>query len=138
MKDKRFKNLKHNSLGYEVIKNGQELAKGYKPDVVLKKDNHFIILESEVSTSRKGYIGGMVKAAKFLSSEFIGILIYVIEIRKNTTPAQIARHLKEYYEWIAPLTNLKSIYIISDNDYCKNEEPLEISSKKFNHLAKKV
>jgi len=53
MKDKLFKNLKHRAKGFSLYLNGQELEKGYKPDLVLKNKKDYIILESEVSTNRK-------------------------------------------------------------------------------------
>ena len=138
MKDRKFKNIKHNARGYKIFKNGQELMKGYKPDVVLKNKNEYIILESEVSTNRKVFIGGMIKAAKFLKLKTVGILVYVIEERKNTTNKQIAEHLKEYYEWIRDKTNLANIFVISDSDYCEDDNPIEILSTEFLHLAESV
>jgi len=49
---------------------------------------------------QKVYIGGMVKAAKFLTNENKGILIYVIQVRENTTTRQIANHLRGYFKWL--------------------------------------
>ena len=138
MGDKEFKNLKHTAKNYLIYKNGQELIKGYKPDVVLKNKNNFIIMESEVSTSRKGYIGGMIKAAKFLTGENSGILVYVIQVRKNTTPKQIATHLIDYFNWIKTLTRLEDIFVISDKDYYVEKMPLEIFSEEFIRIAEKV
>jgi len=138
MKDSEFKILNHRAKDYYVHLNGQELSKGYKRDFVLKRKDKYIIIESEVSTSRKGYIGGMVKAAKFLTGKNSEILIFVIQIRKNTTPEQIANHLRNYYQWIRELTRLKNVYIISDEDYCKSGFPIEIFSEKFIQTAKQV
>ena len=138
MGDKEFKNLKHTAKNYLIYKNGQELIKGYKPDVVLKNKNNFIIMESEVSTSRKGYIGGMIKAAKFLTGENSGILVYVIQVRKNTTPKQIVTHLRDYFNWIKTLTRLEDIFVISDKDYYVEKMPLEIFSEEFIRIAEKV
>jgi len=138
MKDREFKDLKHFAKDFKFYLNGQELMNGYKPDLVLKKEEEYIILESEVSTSRKGYIGGMVKAAKFLSHEKRGILIYVIELKKNATPSQISKHLEQYLYWIKELTNLKDVYIISDIDYCTESTPIEILSTEFINKSVKV
>ena len=131
MKDNVFKSLIHLADDYEIIKRGSQLVKGYKPDIVLQRGNEFIIMECDTGTSRKGYLGGMIKAAKFLTNEKSGILIYVIKEKDNTTVLQIYEHLKEYYDWIKQLTNLKDIYIVSSTKYCPFDAPLKILSREF-------
>ena len=71
--DKTFKSLEHTYTGFVKYLNGQQLESGYKPDYVLKNRSKYIILESENSSSRKTYIGGMLKAAHFLQNERKGI-----------------------------------------------------------------
>ncbi len=67
--DKEFKSLKHNLNEYSKYLCGQSLEQGYKPDYVLRKGNDYVILESENSSSRKTYVGGMMKAAHFVQDE---------------------------------------------------------------------
>ena len=67
--DKQFKELNHTFKGYAKYLCGQSLEPGYKPDFVLKKGNEYLILESENSSSRKTFVGGMIKAAHFLQNE---------------------------------------------------------------------
>src|SRR6266498_1828727 len=114
MKDNFFKKLIHSADKYEIVKTGSQLDKGYKPDAVLQRKNEFIIMECDTGTSRKGYLGAMIKAAKFLANEKKGILVLVIKEKDNTKVHQIYEHLKDYYDWIKPLTNLKAIYLISN------------------------
>lgn len=131
MKDKLFKNLLHSAEGYAVLNSGGQLTKGYKPDTVLKNGNEYIIMECDTGTSRKGYLGAMLKAARFLTSEKSGKLILVIKEKPNTTVKQIAEHLREYLAWLKPLTNLRVVYLIETTKYCPRETPLKILSSAF-------
>lgn len=138
MEDTIFKNLLHNADNFRIISTGQEITKGYKPDVVLQNGNDYIIMECDTSTTRKGYIGGMVKAAKYLSGEKKGIAVFVIKEKKNTTVNQIYTHLTPYFEWIEPLTNLRAIYIISTDTYCSLSTPLKMLDIDFMTQAKAI
>lgn len=131
MRDRLFKNLSHSAEGYSVLNSGGQLAKGYKPDTVLQKQNEYIIMECDTGTSRKGYLGAMLKAARFLSNEKKGILILVIKEKPNTTVKQIANHLWEYLAWLKPLTNLRLVYLIETIKYCPDKIPLKILSSEF-------
>jgi hypothetical protein len=131
MKDKLFKNLLHSAEGYVVFNSGGQLTKGYKPDTVLQKENEYIIMECDTGTSRKGYLGAMLKAARFLTSEKNGKLILVIKEKPNTTVKQIAEHLREYLTWLKPLTNLRVVYLIETTKYCPDKIPLKLLSSEF-------
>lgn len=135
MKDKVFKNLLHNAEGYSVLNSGGQLVKGYKPDTVLQKGNEYIIMECDTGTSRKGYLGAMLKAARFLCNERKGILVLVIKEKSNTTVKQIAEHLREYLAWLKPLTNLKIVYLIETTKYCPDKIPLQLLSTEFERCA---
>jgi hypothetical protein len=138
MEDRIFKNLLHNADNFEIISTGQEITKGYKPDIVLQNGDDYIIMECDTNTTRKGYIGGMVKAAKYLSGKKKGIAIFVIKEKKNTTVNQIYAHLTPYFEWIEPLTNLRAVYIISTDTYCALNTPLKILDTVFMTEAKAI
>lgn len=138
MKDSEFKGKAHSATDYEIFLKGEELFKGYKPDFVLRKNNRFIILESEHGTSRKHFLGGLIKASKYLVGNKKGTLVFVIKLKSNTTEENIAAHLKPYLEWIKPLTNLRDVYVISDTKYCASEIPLRILSNEFKHLLNKI
>lgn len=135
MKDKLFKNLLHNAKGYSVLNSGGQLVKGYKPDTVLQKRNEYIIMECDTGTSRKGYLGAMLKAARFLSNERKGILVLVIKEKPNIKVKQIAEHLQEYLVWLQPLTNLRIVYLIETTKYCADKIPLQILSSEFESSA---
>lgn len=139
MLDRDFKKLKLNCAGYKILLSGGELSKGYKPDTVLiNTRNEYIILESEHGTSRKHILGGMIKAANFLTHDRIGVLIIVIQIKKNTNEYLISQHLLQYFKWIKKLTSLKEIYIVSDTNYCKDEFPLELLGNEFFKLSTRL
>lgn len=131
MKDGLFKNLTHCAEDYSIVSSGRQLAKGYKPDTVLQNKNEYIIMECDTGTSRKGYLGAMLKAGKFLTEEKQGILILVIKEKPNTTVKQIAEHLQQYLAWIKPLTNLRLIYLIETTKYCPDKQPVKILSSEF-------
>lgn len=135
MKDKLFKNLLHSAEGYTVLNSGGQLTKGYKPDTVLQNKNEYIIMECDTGTSRKGYLGAMLKAAKYLTNERDGVLILVIKEKPNTTVKQIAEHLREYLAWLKPLTNLRIVYLIETTKYCSDKIPLQLLSTEFERCA---
>lgn len=135
MKDRLFKDLLHNAEGYLLLNSGGQLAKGYKPDTVLQNKNDYIIMECDTGTSRKGYLGAMLKASKFLTNEKRGVLILVIKEKPNTTVKQIAGHLREYLNWLKPLTNLNVVYLIETVKYCPDKVPLKILSAAFKNEA---
>jgi hypothetical protein len=135
MKDNFFKNLLHNAKGYSVLNSGGQLVKGYKPDTVLQKGNEYIIMECDTGTSRKGYLGAMLKAARFLSNERKGVLVLVIKEKPNTKVKQIAEHLREYLAWLKPLTNLRVVYLIEVTNYCPDKIPLQLLSSEFERCA---
>lgn len=136
MKDIVFKSLPHAAHGFKTYSSGKPIADGYKPDFVMSKGNEFIIMECDTGTSRKGYLGGLVKAAKFLTKKKTGRLIYFIKEKDNTTVYQIANHLESYYEWIKDITNLNSVSIIAVDKYCPENVPLKLYSKEFRKHAR--
>lgn len=138
MRDSIFKKLNHKYLDFDVHLRGEQLADGYKPDVVLKNGSRHVILESEHGSSRKHFLGGLIKAAKFLSGKNSGILVFVILIKSNTNEVQISKHLSQYLAWVKALTNLEDVYVISDANYCAEENPVEICSDEFMKDALKV
>jgi len=80
-------------------------------------------------------VGGMIKAARFLTSNKTGRMVYIIEVKKNTTEKQIADHLSEYLEWITDKTNLRDVFVISDKKYCPDSTPILLFGKTFYHKA---
>ena len=89
------------------------------------------IATSENTSSRKTFVGGLIKAAHFLTENKTGILVFVIVPKKNTTADSIVNHLKPYYKWIKDKTNLKKVYIIEAKKYYAKEKVLEIATKEF-------
>jgi len=138
IKDSLFKTLNHCHKGFNKHLNGQELEGGYKPDYVLRKNDDYIILESENTSSRKTYVGGMIKAAHFLQGDRKGKLIFVIVPKENTTALAIAKHLKLYLKWIGDKTNLKEVYVIEAAAYYTNEIVMALDCKDFKSCSLRV
>lgn len=133
--DKDFKSLKHKSKGYDVFLQGGDAESGYRPDYVLKRDNEYIILESENATSRKTFVGGMLKAAHFLTGSNFGILIYVITPKENTKVSSIKEQIRIYFDYIREITNLQKIYVIEADKYIMNGDAISIDSEEFKKLS---
>ncbi|MFD2918738.1 hypothetical protein ACFS6H_03385 [Terrimonas rubra] len=136
--DKLFKSLQHSFQDFKMLYNGQELEPGYKPDYVLKRNNEYIILESENTSSRKTYVGGMMKAAHFLQNEKKGKLVFIVVPKENTKALSIAKHLTPYLNWVNGKTNLKEVYVIEAKQYYNNDQLLALDCDDFYSCALKV
>lgn len=136
--DRLFKTLQHTCSEYGGHLNGQEIEPGYKPDYVLKRNNEFLILESENTSSRKTFVGGMMKAAHYLQGERTGKLVFVMVPKYNTTVRQITDHLGKYLNWIQGHTNLRDVYVIEASQYYNNESVIELLGSDFTQIALKV
>ena len=134
MKDTAFKNLNHRSSGYEIERIS---FPHYKPDVVLSKGNEYIILESERNSNRKTYIGGLVKACRFMDGDKSGILVFVMREYENTKATSIQAQLRMYFQWLQSLgqINLTQVFVITHEQYCPGTEPIELLSDDFNTEA---
>jgi hypothetical protein len=142
MKDQEFKKLIHSHLSgsYNFFSNGRNLEDGYKPDYVLKHHSKedYIIIESEHASSRKHIIGGVIKAAKFLTGKKKGIFVIVLQEKENTKKDQIKNQIQTYFTWIKPITNLRYGYVIYDHEYCLDEKLLLVESDEFMKDSVKV
>lgn len=136
--DRQFKDLLHCCNGYNNHLDGQEIEIGYKPDVVLRNGNDFLILESENSSNRKTFIGGMIKAAHYLQGERSGTLVFIMVPKDNTTAKSITEQLRTYFNWLKDKTNLKEIYVIEAGQYYANDCVLELLGTDFSTTALKV
>ena len=136
--DQAFKQLNHNYKGYSIYLKGNSIEPGYKPDFVLKNNDEYIILESENSSSRKTFVGGLIKAAHFLQKERKGMLIFVIVPKSNTKAKSIANHLKIYLKWVQSISNLQQVYVIEASLYYQNDILLSIDGNDFIKNAFKV
>lgn len=138
MKDADFKILNHNAKGYSKFSNGKEIESNYRPDYVLRKGNDYILIEHETEPNRKTIVADIIKAAHFLQGERKGYLVIVITPKRNSSLQSYPKHVNSYLVWVNDKTNLKEVYFISEADYFKNGNILEINSKQFNDLCIKV
>lgn len=62
------------------VSDGETVAFGYRPDCVYRRDSSYWIIEIEASTNRKSYLGGYLKAQKYLhESGRSGNLLFIIK-----------------------------------------------------------
>ena len=133
MRDFAFKHLAHKVGGHRIASRGEEVAKGYKPDLTATdtSDRLVLILESESTTNRKAFLGDLVKAEKYAEEcEAHPSLVIVMQVYSNTTVKQIAEHLTPYVDWLARLKNgrlqLSDVLVISDEEYQQSIEANEV------------
>jgi len=146
VKDDAFKSLSHRLGGHHIVSCGEEVARGYKPDLtVSSSDNQLaFIVECEIKTDRKAFLGNLVKAEKY--AEDCGahpVLVIVMKEFPNTTVQQIADHLAPYVVWLNRLKggklNLADILLISDQEYQRSLEANEsLGSQGFRARAKQL
>ena len=101
----------HNYLDCKIFSKGEEVEKCYKPDILSNKGNYFII-ESENCSSRKTFVGCLLKASHFVTGARQRILISVIAPKQNTKAESIALHPKKYFEFISTISKLRNVYVI--------------------------
>lgn len=141
MTDKDFKKLEHSyKRGFQSHQWDNDSAKkfGYRPDVVLRKNDDYIILESETGTSRKNFLGDVCKAAFFLREERKGQLVIVMKTHNNTKIESIRANLSLYFEWITQNSNLQCVWLIEHKKYLKVKAPLVIGGAEFKENAFKI
>jgi hypothetical protein len=102
----------------------QQIASGYKPDVVVRDTDGRLsaIIECETTTSRKAFLGDLLKAEKYASDDGVHpTLLIVLQEKENTTVEQIANHISNYSTWLAGLEGgtlqLRNVLVISDHDF---------------------
>ena len=138
MKDADFKILSHYAKGYVKHSNGKTIEKNYSPDVSLKNQDRYILIEHESEPNRKTIVADMIKAAHFLQGNKTGILVIVLTPKGTSSLESYPKHIKQYLAWVKDKTNLKEVYFISETDYHQNDRVLKINSEKFNELSIKV
>ena len=97
------KRLSKYSLGkWKQTHDGGLASPGYKPDRVYQKASRRIIVEIEASTSRKGFLGGYLKAQKFLESKSSSRNSALLFLQKGerTSVDSIRNQVVEYHEWL--------------------------------------
>lgn len=84
-----------------MTSDGGFVSEGYKPDRAYRRNNLTRVLELESSTSRKGFIGGYLKAQEYFQNYCggKGRLVFIINRnKKNLYP--IGDQLSLYHEWL--------------------------------------
>lgn len=133
MKDHDFKYCNHCLGDLKVGSRGEQVSKGYKPDLTLVDCAGSVrfVFECERGTSRKHILGGFLKAERYARENGASpTLVFVMRPKPNTTVAQIADHLRPYVAWLDGLLpgglNLADVLVFSDEDYRLSSESGEI------------
>lgn len=84
-----------------LMHDGETVAVGYKPDRIYRRNGMFWVIEIESTTSRKGFIGGYLKAQKYFQDEHQGKgrLLFIINREKRNLEA-IGRQITQYHDWL--------------------------------------
>jgi hypothetical protein len=123
------------------LHNGGCVAFGYKPDRVYIVRRCTWVVELESSTSRKGYLGGYIKAQQYLHEKRNGrgaLLFVVNETRcKSET---IKRQLQHYHNWLYELgVPVQPTYLLYTNEVkALAERGVTLFSREFLKCAKVV
>jgi|SRR5208337_2032949 len=134
MKDLDFKNAKHLVGDLKIRSRGEEVAKGYKPDLTLVDGSgqlKFIVECEGQKTDRKAILGGWIKAEKYAQEKNASpTFVIVMHPSDNTTVDQIANHLQPYLTWLNGLIprglNLAEVLVLSDEQYFSSQRSGEI------------
>ncbi len=104
--EERVKNLldsMHNHT-WTVYTDGGEIEKGYKPDRVYeyRSGAQWLIVEIEAHTSRKGFIGGALKAAKHFDEyeDGNGKFIYIVSSRNFDNLEALLGQMTPALDWL--------------------------------------
>ena len=125
MYDNSFKNLDHQLGPLETHTRGEELARGYSPDLTATQEGYVrLIVESEPRCDRKSVVGGYLKAEKYSQdAQVTPSLVFVMREQNRTSVRQMADHLREFvgfWKGVHPNGGVKEVLILSDIAYLKS------------------
>jgi len=125
MYDSSFKNLDHQLGSLDSHTRGEELAKGYSPDLTATHEGYVrLIVESEPRCDRKALVGGYLKAEKYSQDARVTpSLVFVMREQNRTSVRQMADHLREFvgfWKSVHPQGGVKEVLILSDVAYLKS------------------
>jgi hypothetical protein len=141
MYDNSFKNLDHQLGSLELHTRGEELAKGYSPDLAATHEGYVrLIMESEPRCDRKAVLGAYLKAEKYSRDAQISpTLVFVIREQNRTSVRQMADHLREFigfWKDVHPQGGVKEVLILSDIAYLKSlQRRIAVNSPEFRALC---
>lgn len=103
---------------------GGYLAEGYKPDRVYRRNGCTWIIEIEASTSRKGFIGGYLKAQKYFDDLSIskGRLLFIVQGQRPNAKKEpvsleaVGKQISQYHSWLREKgISVQPTYLMYDN-----------------------
>jgi hypothetical protein len=132
MTDGEFKLLSHKCDRFSGHSVGRSIGIKYNPDVSLRCDNEYILIEHESEPNRKTVIADIAKAAFFLQNDKHGILVIVLTPKGESSFESYPNYCREFFNWIKGKSNLREVKFIHQEDYCGKSGTLEIGSNEFN------
>jgi hypothetical protein len=141
MYDNSFKNLDHQLGPLETHTRGEELARGYSPDLTATQEGYVrLIVESEPRCDRKAVVGGYLKAEKYSQdAQVTPSLVFVMREQSRTSVRQMADHLRDFvgfWKGVHPNGGVKEVLILSDIAYLKSlQRRIVMLSAEFRSLC---
>jgi hypothetical protein len=141
MYDNSFKNLDHQLGSLETHTRGEELARGYSPDLTATQEGYVrLIVESEPRCDRKAVVGGYLKAEKYSQDARVApSLVFVMREQNRTSVRQMADHLRDFvgfWKSVHPSGGVKEVLILSDIAYLKTlQRRITVLSTEFRALC---
>jgi hypothetical protein len=141
MYDNNFKNLDHQLGSLAPHTRGEELAKGYSPDLTATQEGYVqLIMESEPRCDRKAVVGSYLKAEKYSQDARVSpTLVFVMREQNRTSVRQMADHLREFvgfWKGVNPQGGVKEVLILSDIAYLKTlQRRITVPSPEFRALC---
>jgi len=124
----------HGTKNVKQLHDGGVVAEGYKPDRVYKRNGQVWIIEIEASTSRKGFIGGYLKAQKYFEDTDTGKgrLLFIIS-DKDKKLESVSKQITQYHNWLKDKEiKVHPTYLMYDTELGKMaKNDIEIFSKEF-------
>ncbi|HXC59351.1 MAG TPA: hypothetical protein VN645_08540 [Steroidobacteraceae bacterium] len=144
MYDNSFKNLDHQLGSLELHTRGEELAKGYSPDLTATQEGYVrLIMESEPRCDRKAVVGAYLKAEKYSQdASATPTLVFVMREQNRTSVRQMADHLREFvsfWKGVHPQGGVKEVLILSDIAYLKTlQRRIIVASPEFRAVCQVI
>src|SRR5690349_20278069 len=141
MYDNSFKNLDHQLGQLEPHTRGEELARGYSPDLTATQQGYVrLIVESEPRCDRKAVVGAYLKAETYSQDARVTrSLVFVIREQNRTSVRQMAYHLRAFigfWKSVHPDGGVREVLILSDIGYLKAlQRRITVLSAEFRALC---
>lgn len=136
MHDKSFRGLDHRLGSHDLHSRGEELARGYAPDLVATREGYVcLIMENEPRCDAKAILGAYLKAEKFaVDTQASPSLVFVLREKRHALLLQMTEQLRQFAGFwrIQNAGALKEVLLISDAAYVRSlQKNIAVLSAEF-------